>query len=66
MMAIIVGQEIDHQLSQLAILASCLHMVRRLRTLFVAAKKVGSDQPPDVASNLLARQTGNIGQLADG
>ncbi|ODA93231.1 hypothetical protein BFX40_10295 [Mesorhizobium sp. SEMIA 3007] len=65
MVAIVVGQEIDQQLSQPAIPACCLQMVRRLRTLFVAAKKVGSGEHPHVSHDLLATQTQNVRQLAD-
>ncbi|ESX15006.1 hypothetical protein X767_29160 [Mesorhizobium sp. LSJC264A00] len=53
MMAIAVGQKIDQQLYQPPVLA-CFEMVRVPRTLFVAAKKVGSCKQPDVSHNPLA------------
>ncbi|WP_192178403.1 hypothetical protein [Mesorhizobium amorphae] len=60
MIAIALGQEIDQQLNQPAVLASCFEMVRGPRTLFVAAKKVGSDEQPYVSHNVLATQTQDL------
>ncbi|WP_352858513.1 hypothetical protein [Mesorhizobium sp. M0142] len=59
MMPIAVGQKIDQQLYQPAVLA-CFEMVRATRTLFVAAKKVGPGEQPDVSHNPLATQTQNL------
>lgn len=58
--AIAVGQEINQQLNQPAVLTSCFEMVRAPRTLFVAVKKVGSGQQPDVSYNVLTTQTQNL------
>ncbi|ESW77965.1 hypothetical protein X772_30060 [Mesorhizobium sp. LSJC280B00] len=54
------GQEINQQLNQPAVLTSCFEMVRAPRTLFVAVKKVGSGQQPDVSYNVLTTQTQNL------
>lgn len=60
MIAVAMGQEIDQQLNQPPVVASCFEMVRAPRGLFVAAKKVGSGEQPDVSHNVLARQTQNL------
>lgn len=60
MIAILVRQEIDQQLNQPGVPASCLETVRRPRTLFVAAKKVGFGEQPDVSHNELATQPQNF------
>ncbi|MET2832502.1 hypothetical protein [Mesorhizobium shangrilense] len=63
MKAIVVGQEIDQQLNQPTVLAPRFEMVRG--PWFVAAKKVGSGEQPDVSHNLLATPPQNLRQLAD-
>lgn len=61
MIAVAMGQEIDQQLNQPTVVASCFEMVRAPRGLFVAVKKVGSGgEQPDVSHNVLARQTQNL------
>ncbi|KUM25068.1 hypothetical protein AU467_27725 [Mesorhizobium loti] len=65
MMAISVRQEIDQQLHQTAVLASCFEMVGTPRALFVTAKKASSGEYPDVSHNAIATQIQNVCELAD-
>ncbi|WP_455707712.1 hypothetical protein [Mesorhizobium sp. ORM8.1] len=59
-MAIAVGQEINQQLNQAAVRASCFEVVRRPGALFVAEKKAGSGELADMCDHVLARQTQNF------
>ncbi|GLS35513.1 hypothetical protein GCM10010869_11010 [Mesorhizobium tianshanense] len=60
MITIAMGQEIDQQLNQPIVLASRFEMVRGPRPSFVAAKKVGSGEQPDVSHNVLATPPQNL------
>ncbi|WP_192247397.1 hypothetical protein [Mesorhizobium caraganae] len=63
MKAIVVGQEIDQQLNQPTVLAPRFEMVRG--SSFVAAKKVGFGEQPDVSHDVLATPPQNLRQLAN-